>query len=192
MAPGSQDPIGMFADCEFENWKESISINFIEQLRVLHSLLPVRNFDSKLEPLVLFFAGGGTNNATTHYSAYTISKIASIKMMELLDAEMPDIRFAIMGPGWVNTKIHQTTLDAKDKAGENYIRTIEKLKGEECNPMERVLDCCDWMMSSSKEVIGGRNFSCVYDQWEKSEIADMLKKDRNLYKLRRFGNDLLT
>ena len=96
-------------------------------------------------------------------------------MMELLDAEIPDIRFAIMGQNWVKTKIHQATLDAKDKAGENYIRTIEKLKGEECNPMERVLDCCDWMMSSSK-VIGGRNFSCVYDQWENSENCDIKRQ----------------
>jgi len=112
--------------------------------------------------------------------------------MELLDAEIPDIRFSIMGPGWVKTKIHQATLDAKDKAGENYKKTIEKLDGQECNPMERVLDCCDWMMSAPKEVIGGRNFSCVFDQWESIELAEILKKDKNIYKLRRFGNDCLT
>ena len=83
---------------------------------------------------------------------------------------------AAMGPGWVKTKIHQATLDAKDKAGENYIRTIEKLKGEECNPMERVLDCCDWMMSSSKEVLEVGTLACVYDQWENLKLLTCSKK----------------
>ena len=76
-ALGSQDPIGMFADCEFENWKESISVNFIEQLRVLQGLLPVRKIDSKLEPYSLQAAA--QIMPPPHYSAYTISKIASIK-----------------------------------------------------------------------------------------------------------------
>ena len=192
MAPGAQEPIGAFAECDFDQWKESVSVNLLEQLRILHELLPFKNNTLSLKPLVLFFAGGGTNNATSCYSAYTISKIASIKMMELLDAEIPDIRFSIMGPGWVKTKIHKATLNAKDKAGDNYLKTIEKLEGNECNPMERVLDCCDWMMTSPREVISGRNFSCVFDQWDNPELVKVLKEDGNIYKLRRFGNDCLT
>ena len=153
-------------------------------------MLPTRRHGSSFEPCVLFFAGGSTNNATVNYSAYTISKIALIKMCELLDAEVPDIKFTIIGPGWVKTKIHEATLRAKEKAGNNYKKTIEKLSGNECTPMEAVLDCCDWLIKAPREVISGRNFSAVFDKWGSEELVKMLKQNINIYKLRRFGNDI--
>ena len=191
LCPGSQDPVGSFQDCDFDKWATSISVNFISQMRIVHDLLPYRNPDSKNGACVLFFAGGGTNNATVNYSAYTISKIALIKMCELLDAEVPEVRFTIVGPGWVKTKIHEATLTAKDRAGDNYEKTVSKLSGEECTPMVDVLDCCDWLIDSPREVMGGRNFSVVFDEWGSDYLAQILRKETNMYKLRRFGNDIL-
>jgi len=164
--PGAQEPVGSFLDVDFAEWVKSIEINFTGQMRMTHALLPLRNTESPRGPLVLYFAGGGTNNATVNYSAYTISKIALIKMCELLDAEIGDSRFTILGPGWVKTKIHDATLSAgAKKAGGNYQRTIEKLAGNECNPMERVVACCDWVLTSPRALVSGRNFSVVFDAW---------------------------
>jgi NAD(P)-dependent dehydrogenase (short-subunit alcohol dehydrogenase family) len=140
---------------------------------------------------VLFFSGGGTNNATTYYSAYTVSKIALIKMCELLDAELPGCRFMILGPGWVKTKIHEATLRAGGRAGANYQRTIEKLGGSECTPMENVLDCCDWLIELPRNLVSGRNFSVVFDRWGEPELEKKLAAEPHMYKLRRFGNDWL-
>ena len=36
--------------------------------------------------------------------AYTLSKIASIKAVELLDAEVKDTKFTILGPGGLRLK----------------------------------------------------------------------------------------
>src|SRR5947209_8464765 len=133
VAPGTQVPVGPFLDCAFDEWENSIHVNFTAQLRVVHSLMPARRENSERGPAVLMFAGGGTNNATVNYSAYTISKIASVKMVELLDAEVVDTRFAILGPGWVKTKIHQATLQAgAGRAGDNYQRTQRMLASDEC------------------------------------------------------------
>lgn len=190
LCPGAQEPVGSFVECDFDEWARSTRVNFLDQMRLTHALLPSRNRSVPLGPLVLYFAGGGTNNATVNYSAYTISKIALIKMCELLDAEVADTRFTILGPGWVKTKIHQATLRAgTQKAGDNYHRTVEKLTGNECNSMERVVACCDWVLSTPREVIGGRNFSVVFDPWGDPRMDAALRSARNLYKLRRFGND---
>ena len=191
LAPGTQEPIGPFVNCDFNEWVNSIQINFVNQLRIVYELLPNRNKENELGPCVLFFAGGGTNNATVNYSAYTISKIALIKMCELLDAEIPDVRFTIVGPGWVKTKIHQATLDAGEQAGDNYNKTKYKLNSNELTPMEDVLDCCNWLISSSSEVISGRNFSTVFDKWGTKELSKELMRDSDMYKLRRHGNELL-
>jgi len=189
LCPGTQNPIGCFEESDFNEWEEAIKVNFTSQMRIVHELLPSRNSASRLGPCVLFFAGGGTNNAVINYSAYTVPKIALIKMCELLDAEIKDARFAIVGPGWVKTKIHQATLRAGIKAGGNYARTLEKLSSGECTSMDDVLECCDWILDSHRDIVSGRNFSVVFDKWRTEALDKKLADDPNMYKLRRSGNE---
>lgn len=189
VAAGTQKPIGSFMSNNFDAWERSLNINFIGQLRIVHEMLRLRNNSSPKKTSVLFFAGGGTNNATVNYSAYTISKIALIKMTELLDAEIKNTRFMIIGPGWVKTKIHKETLSAGAKAGHNLQRTKDKLNGSQWTPMKKVLDCCDWLITADRKVVSGRNFSVVFDQWGEAALEKALRLDPNMYKLRRFGND---
>jgi NAD(P)-dependent dehydrogenase (short-subunit alcohol dehydrogenase family) len=191
LCPGSQDPVGRFMGTDFDEWELSVKVNFLSQLRIVYELLPARNTESKYGPSVLFFAGGGTNNATVNYSAYTISKIALIKMTELLDAEIQDTRFSIIGPGWVKTKIHDSTLKAGTMAGDNFEKTKNKLASDEFTSMDDVLNSCDWIVNSPKEVVSGRNFSTVFDLWGTKELTQKLLNDFNMYKLRRYGNDIM-
>jgi NADP-dependent 3-hydroxy acid dehydrogenase YdfG len=187
---GTTKPIGAFQKIDFDDWQKSIEINFIKPLKILHSLLPQANIKKKF-PTVLFFAGGGTNNAVLNYSSYTLSKISLIKMCELLDIEMPDIRFVILGPGWVRTKIHNETLkDGLKSAKENYYKTTKKLKDNDFVDMQKVINCCNWIVESKSKGINGRNFSVEYDDWQNSELEKVLENDFNMYKLRRFKNDL--
>jgi NAD(P)-dependent dehydrogenase (short-subunit alcohol dehydrogenase family) len=191
IAPATQEPIGPFIDISFKEWEKSLHVNFTSHLHLLHDLLPSRRTASERGPIALFFAGGGTNNATVNYSAYTISKIASIKVVELLDAEITDTRFSILGPGWVKTKIHQASLDARDRAGTNYERTVRMLESENTVPLDRVVACCDWLIGAPRQIVGGRNFSLVHDCWGEPKLDELLKEDANMYKLRRAGNDRL-
>ena len=187
---GDMEPVGLFEEVNFDAWETSFKINFTSQLRFVRKLLSVRCFNSELEPCVLFFAGSGTNNAPKNYSAYTISKISLIKMCEILDAEIPSVRFSIIGPGWVKSKIHQATINAgKELAGDNFQKTLGMLKGEQWVSMEKVLDCCDWIIKMPKDIIGGRNFSVESDAWGQPALEDQLLQDENMYKLRRRGND---
>ncbi len=191
LAAGTQDPVSAFKDCQFDDWEKSIISNFTGQLRFLHGVLFNRNIQKERVPSVIFFAGGGTNNATVNYSSYTISKIASIKMCELLDAEIKDTAFTILGPGWVKTKIHKSTINAKENAGKNYNKTIEMFESDNFFPMTEVTACCEWIINSKKELVGGRNFSAVHDPWKSDEINKIAENIDN-YKLRRFGNDLFS
>lgn len=191
LAAGLQEPVGPFSDCVFDEWEKSIRVNFGTQMQIVHRLLTTRSRNTVPEPCVLFFAGGGTNSATPNYSAYTVSKIALIKMCELLDAEIPDARFVILGPGWVKTKIHESTLRASDRAGANYQRTLQKLASEECVPIDTVVECMDWIIGAPRAVVSGRNISLVYDDWGSSRLAELLQQAQDMFKLRRSGNDRL-
>jgi len=186
LAAGTQEPIGLFGDVNFEQWVKSFEVNFLGQLRFLHNLLQNGGLTGSR---VLFFAGGGTNNATQRYSAYTISKIASIKMVELLAAEYPGTSFSIIGPGWVKTKIHEATLNEPLQSGQNYETTLEHFQKNDFFEMEKLMECIDWIFEERPDLVSGRNFSAVYDQWGSSSLQDALEGDPNLYTLRRFGND---
>lgn len=188
-ASSRQEPVGDFHEVDFDEWEEGVQVNLLRQLRILHRLLPHRNQASSTEPAVLFFAGGGTNNAVVHYSSYTLSKIALTKMTELLDAELPTVRFTIIGPGWVKTKSHLPTLQLGPKfAGANYEKTIKMMNSDTCTPMKKVVDCCNWAITTKSKGIKGRNFSVVFDAWGTAELENKLETDPDMYKLRRNGN----
>jgi NAD(P)-dependent dehydrogenase (short-subunit alcohol dehydrogenase family) len=189
ICPGVLQPIGAFTAVDFDEWEESIKINFGSQMRLIHELLPTRRAQSAPEPIVILFAGGGTNSAPVNYSAYTVSKIGLIKMVELLDTEIPDTRFAIIGPGWVKTKIHDATLAAGKRAGSNYQSTVQRLAADDFIPINDVLDCCDWLVDAQRKIISGRNFSVAHDQWGTEALEEQLAANPDMYKLRRSGND---
>lgn len=188
---GTEEPIGSFWDCDADAWEAGIAINALAPLRILRALWPRR--DKTAQPAVAFFSGSGTNNAAPAYSAYSASKLFLIKMCELLDAESPDTSFFILGPGIVRTKIHEQTLRAARKSGPNYEKVVEFLRSD--NPgtsHDEIYDCLLWCIQAGKDAIGGRNISIVYDPWRNGGevLIEALLGAPDLYKLRRFGNDL--
>lgn len=187
--PGLQEPIGLFSEVNFDEWAESLTVNFTSQLRFLHNMISKRRKFKNQLPSVIFFAGGGVNNAPTHYSAYTVSKIAMIKMVELLAAEFLDTNFVIIGPGWVNTKIHKSILRAGVRAGPGYEKTLKKIKENDFTSLDEVVSCCNKLIQGSGSLYSGRNYSVAFDSWDDENFEEFLKSDPNIYKLRRFGND---
>lgn len=181
---GTMEPIGPFFELNFDDWQQSITINALSTLRVLHGLYPLRRTQSPAH--VAFFAGGGTNGPVTNFSAYCASKITLIKMCELLDDEAKDLNIFIVGPGFVQTKIHDEALRAKGGAGPGYQKTIELLKTPGTS-LDDIFANINWCIAQGREVAGGRNFATVHDPWRKGgeKLAAQLKTDSDLFKLRR-------
>jgi len=193
VAAGTEEPIGEFWDCDADEWESAFQVNALAPLRLVRGLYPARRRGGG--PSVAFFSGSGTNNAAPSYSAYCASKILLIKMCELLDAESSDTSFFIIGPGIVRTKIHAQTLGAPDRSGANYGKVVEFLESTEPGTShDDIYACIRWCMNAGKNVVGGRNISLVHDAWRNGgkALASRLEADRNLYKLRRFGNEART
>lgn len=187
-AAGQLEPIGPFFDSNFDDWHSSVLLNSTEQLRLLHILHPHRR--RGILSKVIFFVGGGINNAFTNYSAYCLGKILLIKMCELLDDEYEDMHAIAIGTGWVNTKIHQQTMNARVKSGANYRRTVEFLKsGKQGTSCVDIFNCINWCFTNDKELTSGRNFSVVHDAWgcDSERLLFDLSQDFNKFKLRRHG-----
>jgi len=188
---GQLTPVQPFFECDFDEWEESVHINSMDQLRVVHALYPLRRSG---HANVVLFAGGAMNNAVVNMSAYTISKIFLAKMCEFLDAENKDLNVFIVGPGWTKTKIHQQVLDDPRSVQVKVDETQSALKEKEGTSLEDIFNCIDLFCAKGKSVAGGRNFSVVYDPWRGQTVEKLLEelaKDENMYKLRRHKNEFM-
>lgn len=184
---GTMEPIGPFLNIEGAGWQRSICANALLPCRLIQAIYPLRHAGRMNS--VAFFAGGGTNNPFTNYSAYCLSKILLIKMCELLDDEIPDLKAFILGPGFVRTKIHDQTIRAADLAGQNLAKTGRFLETEGTS-MDDIYACIEWCAAQERSVIGGRNLSVVHDPWRNGGemLAARLAADPDKFKLRRSGN----
>jgi len=182
---GSLDPVGPFFGIDISSWEESININFLAQLKMLHA-----SYSYKTQGLanVVFFAGGGTNGTFENYSAYCVSKIALIKMCELIDDEAKDLNTFIIGTGWVNTKIHRQTIKAGLAAGANLEKTDSFLKsGKVGTSYDEIFEIIRWGIKHGRKTVGGRNLSIVGDSWRQGgeALVQDLQSDPDKFKLRR-------
>lgn len=181
---GTMEPIGKFFELDFDAWEKSIVINMTSQLRCLHGLWPSRETASPID--VMFMAGGGTNSPLTSYSAYCVSKIALIKMCELIDDEEPNANAFIIGPGFVHTRIHSETLKAGKNAGVGYDKTLAFLETPGTS-FDDIYAHMRWCMNAGRTTSGGRNFSTVHDAWRNGgqDLIEKLAGDPNALRLRR-------
>lgn len=182
---GTMEPIGPFFELEFMAWEQSVEVNFVAQMRMLHALWPLRRMNKTVD--IMLMAGGGTNNPFRNYSAYCVSKIALIKMCELIDDESPDANAFIIGPGYTKTRIHDETLRAgPQSAGDGYHKTLALLEKQGTTIDEIYYHMC-WCMAQGRSVAGGRNFSTVHDAWRDGGVAlaNTLRGDPDAFRLRR-------
>ena len=188
-AVGQLSPIGPFFDSERDEWLQSLYLNGSAQLALLHAVHRFRR--ARPHARVAFLVGGAINRAFINYSAYSLGKLALVKFCELIHEECSDIHAIAVGTGWVATKIHQQTIAAADRAGDNLARTEQFLSGrEQGTSVADVMACIDWCFSQERDLTGGRNFSVVHDPWHDggSALADQLRRDNGKFKLRRHAD----
>ena len=184
---GVLEPISNFLDANFSQWKKSFSTNFFGQLQLMHRVRKLANSNAT----AIFFTGGAPGGVLKNYSSYSVAKIGLTKMVEYLDAEDYEIKYSIVGPGWVDTKIHEQTIKSQNNSGSNIERTKLFLKNKENGTsFNDIYECINWIDSKSKNLVGGRNISVVWDSWGNrvgaNELENDLMNNIDLYKFRRF------
>jgi NAD(P)-dependent dehydrogenase (short-subunit alcohol dehydrogenase family) len=186
-AAGTMHPIGNLVNTNVDEWESNIKINFLSPVRIIRQLISTELLNSNA--LILIFAGGGINSAPVNSSAYTISKIALTKSMEILFAEFPDYNFISLGTGWINTKIHKQTLDAGPLLSSNFLETVRRTKDNDFGDIHEILKFIDWVSLHAPSITSGRNFSLQNAEWKNPEFTSQIFINSSLFKLRRVDID---
>jgi len=122
---GTLEPIGKFFDCNEREWLEGVWGN-MEPLSAMRNHWPQRKPGAQ----VVFLGGPNMAKPNETYSAYRCGKAVLEALAPTLNAEYREHRFHILHPGVVNTKIHQQTIAAGDRAA-NLERVKRIVNGEE-------------------------------------------------------------
>ncbi len=184
---GKLNPIGRFTEIEFDEWEESVQLNFLNQIYFIQQVLKSTNKLSAHKRTILTFAGSGTNSAPVNYSAYTLSKIGLIKATELLAAEYEHCAFVSLGTGWIRSAIHSQTIEAGESAGEAYIETTRRINEGDFGDPNLICDFILWMNSQPSKSISGLNFALQGDNWKSIGFSERISKYPDNFKLRKLG-----
>lgn len=180
---GKISPVGIWHDKETSDfrWTLCFESNVILPFMLLRSLWKQRLPGAR----VCFFAGSNPNMIMPGYSAYNVSKMALLKLVEQIDYETPDHVFFALNPGIVLTKIH-------DQSG-NWLnpKLAKAREANQSTPPERIYAALKWCLEKPKSVVGGRNI-CVSDFQAPTPLGNYddllarhLYQNPSMYKLRR-------
>jgi len=172
---GTVAPVQIWEPMPLEDWIYSIKTNLHAPFGYLQIAWP----SHKPNASVCFFAGSNPQMIMPGYSAYHTGKMALLKLVEQLDYETPDAKFFALGPGIVLTKIHKPSMTWENP------KLKAALESGKSTPIEDVYDSLMWCVGQDKAVVGGRNI-CVSDlRGDRGALAQRLRENPDLFKLRR-------
>lgn len=180
---GIIEPVGKIFDLDIKKIKKNFEINFFSNLEILKIILETRNKKSN----IFLFSGSGSNGPAAGLSSYTLSKLLLIKLSELISDEYKDINCVTIGPGYIDTKIHQQLIKNKKKAKKAYKKYLSlKQYNDKSDPFKNIYDLILKCIKYPK-LTRGRNFSSKYDKWKNnfSQLKKNIILDDNYFKLRR-------
>lgn len=158
---GTMEPIGKFMDCDGFAFDNAVRINALGPLRFLRAMWPKR------EPgaAVCFLSGPNLSKRTPTYTAYRAGKAMLTDMVRELANEEPEHRFFMLAPGVVQTKFHQQTIAAGEKAA-NLSRVQGIVEGkEETTPHDAIFECLRFCLEEPLESISGKTIYVDHNPW---------------------------
>lgn len=180
---GSIKPLGKYFENSVKDIKKNFDINFFSNIELIKNIMSER----KKKSHIFFFSGSGSNGPSNELSAYCLSKLLLIKSAELISEEYPDINCTTIGPGFINTKIHNELLTKKNKFNKAYKKYLflKNKKNNKLKDLQNIFDLIKTCIKNPK-FSRGRNFSSKYDNWKNNFLKYRKKlKKIDAFKLRR-------
>jgi NAD(P)-dependent dehydrogenase (short-subunit alcohol dehydrogenase family) len=176
-----QSPIGPFSSSNLSDWKKNISNNLFGTANMCYEFI---NHKKLNRGKIINFSGGGATFPRANFSAYSISKIGTVKLTEILAKELTNIDINIIAPGEINTKMLDEVIEAGEKAGNEYIESIKR-KRDGGDSISNTIDLCIFLLSQKSNKISGKLISAVWDDFNNNNFINKLKNDSDFCTLRR-------
>ena len=157
-------PIGRIDEIEPAEWWHALEIDLFGTFLVARAAaIAMRGRGGR----IVLLSGGGATAPMPRFSAYACSKAAVVRLTETLAQELAEENIAVnaLAPGFVATRIHDSTLAAGERAGIEYLHATEKQLSEGGVPVEHPGKAAAFLLSDAARGINGRLLSAVWDDW---------------------------
>jgi NAD(P)-dependent dehydrogenase (short-subunit alcohol dehydrogenase family) len=182
------DPVGAVGQYAPAEFRRTLEINVCGTLFAIHHCLPALRAGGGA---IVTFSGGGGTAPLPRYDAYAASKAAVVRLTENLATEIAPITINAVAPGFVATRMHDSTLSAGPEraGGEYYERTLRDLDRGGVPPAEAA-ELVAMLLSGVP--FTGKLISAQWDPWRDPEFRERLAGDPNLGTVRRIDSMLFT
>lgn len=182
---GVYGPIGKTDSVDPVQFAEAININLLGTFYMCRFFSPLLKKAKRGK--IINYSGGGAAGPFPNYSAYAVSKAGIVRLTENLAMELKvdNIDVNAIAPGFVVTRLHQETIKAGQRAGEEFLeKTIEQVSGGGVSPMIAA-NLTVFLLSSASEGITGKFISASWDPWQSDDFVTRLRQDADFAVLRR-------
>jgi NAD(P)-dependent dehydrogenase (short-subunit alcohol dehydrogenase family) len=182
VATGALGPIGPTRTIDLGRLRRMLDEHLVAVLGVVQACAGL--LDAGTDPSVVLFSGGGATSAFPRYSAYALTKVGIVRLVENLAAEEPTWKVNAVAPGFVATAIHEATLEAgRDVVGSYFDEMRRRL--DDAVPPNRAGALVAFLLHPASNGISGRLISAPWDGWDDPEFPRKVSSDASFGRLRR-------
>tara|TARA_B100001540_G_C15710378_1_gene598250 strand:- start:42 stop:881 length:840 start_codon:yes stop_codon:yes gene_type:complete len=181
-----QGQINNFFKINSKSFNKTFYVNFMLYVIFFRNLSKIINKNKKM--LIILFSGGGSTSFRENFSIYSLTKLCLVKLTEIMSKEIKSkkIRFNILSPGIIYSKMIKQSLKAKSKISKKELIKIKRdIKFSEIN-LHNIFKTINFLNSKKGEKINGKFISSA---WDKINIKNnkIIKKlvNSDVYTLRR-------
>ncbi|HEU0124057.1 MAG TPA: SDR family NAD(P)-dependent oxidoreductase [Bryobacteraceae bacterium] len=180
-AAGIQGPIGPLTEVAPKAWWDTFETNLHGVMLAARAVLP--GMIARRAGKIIALSGGGSLTPRPHFSAYSASKTALVRMMETLSAEVLEhnVQVNCMAPGGAYTSMTDEILAAGERAGWKEIEDAKNVRMTGGVTPEKQIQLALFLASERSNHITGKVVH-VNDEWRKLEQGVVSPE---LYTLRR-------
>jgi NAD(P)-dependent dehydrogenase (short-subunit alcohol dehydrogenase family) len=175
------EPVGTVGEYSLSEFRHTLEVNVCGTLFAVHRCLEALRAGGGA---VVTFSGGGGTAPFPRFDAYAASKAAVVRLSENLAAELAPINVNCIAPGFVATRMHETTLEAGPvRAGAEYFeRTQRELAGGAVPAGEAAELACALL---DQVPFTGKLVSAQWDPWREDGFRRRLAAEPSLGTVRR-------
>jgi len=184
---GIYGPIGPAHENPTDEWMETIRINLCGVFLTTRHVAPVMVRQGG--GAIINLSGGGATSSKPRYSAYATAKTGVVRFTEVTAHELAEhgIRVNAIAPGFIATRLHDETLAAGERAGDDLDAVKKKLAKGGDDPRKSA-ELALFLAGPDAEGITGRLFSAIWDDWREPARQEALRASSELYTLRRIDD----
>ena len=187
-AAGVQPPIGEFKNNNNQEWENNLNTNICGTANMIKGAIPLLKIGKHNK--IINFSGGGATSSRPNFSAYAVSKIAIVKLTEIIAHELNKYSIDVnaVAPGAINTDMLKEIIEAgSDCAGVEYNDAIKRQKKGGESP-DKIIELCDFLLSERSNGISGKLISAIWDDYKNEKFIKRLKNDSDFCTLRRIDS----